>query len=212
VCSVIGSHRKHLTRTPEQCTNLVIFQLGSGPLAARSNRRHQPCPALPLELDHDGVNGGIFGVPHYDPAADLVEVGEAHVAGLIENDRGIHGSACPLRNTGVLVLVIRHHEARGVFLNMRVSAYRGRKQRVQMAEVSSILALSLSDGAAWCKVAGHRVVGTPRRSKSGVVSRVSQHMDLVTREAWASILGGEEILHASESRDKEDDGEIQWAE
>lgn len=93
--------------------NFVVFDLGFGALAVCAGGTHEAGAGFAFEFYDDGGDVGGFGTADHDAAADLVEVGEGDVAGLVQGDGGLHAGAegGPLCQAGVEVWVVRHHES-----------------------------------------------------------------------------------------------------
>lgn len=91
--------------------NFVVFDLRFGALAVCAGGTHEAGAGFAFELHDDGGDVGGFGAAQHDAAADLVEVREGDVAGLVQGHGGLHAGAegGPLCQAGVEVWVVRHH-------------------------------------------------------------------------------------------------------
>ena len=68
----------------------MILQLRLRFLSVRARGREQPRSTLTLELHENLIDINTLPTSHHHLAADLVEIGEADVARLVEHDGRLH--------------------------------------------------------------------------------------------------------------------------
>lgn len=69
---------------------LVVFQLRFRPFSIRSTRAHQSSAALTFQLNDNGADINALRASHNNPAANLIKVGERHIARLVKDDGSLH--------------------------------------------------------------------------------------------------------------------------